>query len=204
MSLASIEQILAAAKAGAMVILVDDERRENEGDLIVPAQFATPQIVNFMVTQARGLVCLALTQGQADRLALPLQPQRGESRYGTAFTASIEAASGVTTGISAFDRAHTIAAAIDPAATRESVVTPGHIFPLIARAGGVRERAGHTEAAVEIAQLAGLIPAGVICEIMNEDGTMARRRELEAFAAKHALLLGSVADLIAYRRRDAA
>ncbi len=196
----SIENIIEQARAGRPFILCDDEKRENEGDLIVPAQFITPEIVNFMVTQARGLVCLAITKARADILRLPLQPVRGESRFGTAFTVSIEAKEGVTTGISAFDRAHTIATAIDERKGADDIVTPGHIFPLIAREGGVLERAGHTEAAVDIARLAGLNPSGVICEIMREDGHMARGPELSLFAKKHGLALGTVESLIRYRR----
>lgn len=196
----SAEEIVAEARAGRMFILCDDEDRENEGDLIVPASFATSVLINFMVTHARGLVCLALTKARADQLDLTLQPVRGSSRFGTAFTISIEAAKGVTTGISAFDRAETIRAAIAPQASPSDLVTPGHIFPLIAREGGVLERRGHTEAAVDIAYLAGHEPAGVICEILNEDGSMARVPDLMLFAEKHGLKIGTVADLVAYRK----
>jgi len=196
--IAPIHEIIEEARAGRLFILADDEDRENEGDLILPAQFVTPESINFMVTHARGLVCLALTSARAADLALDLQPTRHESRYGTAFTVSIEAREGVTTGISAFDRAHTIKVAVDPAKSAGDIVTPGHIFPLIARDGGVLERRGHTEAAVEIARLAGLIPAGVICEILKEDGHMARLPDLECFAVQHKIKIGTVADLVSF------
>jgi 3,4-dihydroxy 2-butanone 4-phosphate synthase/GTP cyclohydrolase II len=189
------------ARAGRMFILVDDEDRENEGDLVVPAQFATPDTIAFMARHARGLICLAMTRDRVERLGLPLMSQSNGSRHQTAFTVSIEAREGVTTGISAADRARTIAAAIRPDAVREDIVTPGHVFPLLAREGGTLVRAGHTEASVDIARMAGLIPAGVICEIMNDDGTMARLPDLVAFAQHHNLKLGTIADLIAYRRR---
>jgi 3,4-dihydroxy 2-butanone 4-phosphate synthase/GTP cyclohydrolase II len=193
--------IIEEARAGRMFILVDDEDRENEGDLVVPAQFATPDAIAFMARLARGLICLAMTRRRVERLGLPLMSQSNGTRHQTAFTVSIEAREGVTTGISAHDRAHTIAVAINPDATRDDIVTPGHVFPLMAREGGTLVRAGHTEAAVDIARLAGLTPAGVICEIMNDDGTMARLPQLVAFAQHHNLKLGTIADLIAHRRR---
>ena len=194
-------ELLAEARAGRMFVLVDDEDRENEGDLIIPAQFATPDAINFMARHARGLICLALTRDRVQHLGLPLMSQSNATRHETAFTVSIEAREGVTTGISAADRARTIAAAINPAGTRADIVTPGHVFPLMAREGGTLIRAGHTEAAVDISRLAGLNPAGVICEIMNDDGSMARLPELVGFAQHHNLKLGSIADLIGYRRR---
>jgi 3,4-dihydroxy 2-butanone 4-phosphate synthase/GTP cyclohydrolase II len=184
-----------------MFILVDDEDRENEGDLVIPAQMATPEAIAFMARYGRGLVCLSLPRERVEELKLPLMPQHNASRLQTAFTVSIEAREGVTTGISAADRARTIAVATDPTKGPQDLVTPGHIFPLAAREGGVLVRAGHTEAAVDIARLAGLAPAGVICEIMNDDGTMARRGDLIAFAQYHGLKIATIADLIAYRRR---
>ena len=199
--ISSAADIIEEARAGRMFILVDDEDRENEGDLVIPAQFATPDAINFMVRHARGLVCLAMTRQRVEQLGLPLMSQSNGTRHQTAFTISIEAAEGVTTGISAHDRARTIGVAINPESGRESIVTPGHIFPLVAREGGSLVRAGHTEAAVDIARLAGLTPAGVICEIMNDDGTMARLPDLAAFAQRHNLKLGTIADLIAHRRR---
>ena len=199
--LASAEDLIAEARAGRMFILVDNEDRENEGDLVIPAQFATPDAINFMARHARGLICLALAEHRVNQLGLPLMSQSNGTRHSTAFTVSIEAREGVTTGISAADRAHTIAVAINPEAGRDEIVTPGHVFPLVARGGGTLVRAGHTEAAVDIARLAGLTPAGVICEIMNEDGTMARLPDLVAFAQHHNLKLGAIADLIAHRRR---
>jgi 3,4-dihydroxy 2-butanone 4-phosphate synthase/GTP cyclohydrolase II len=195
------EEIIEEARNGRMFILVDDEDRENEGDLVIPAQMATPDAINFMARFGRGLICLALTRQRIEELKLPLMSRLNESRHSTAFTVSIEAREGVTTGISAPDRARTIAVAIDPKKGAADLVTPGHVFPLVARDGGVLERTGHTEAAVDIARLAGLSPAGVICEIMNDDGTMARRDDLIAFAQRHALKIGTIADLIAYRRR---
>ncbi|MGA0236034.1 MAG: 3,4-dihydroxy-2-butanone-4-phosphate synthase [Alphaproteobacteria bacterium] len=195
----SIPEIIEEARNGRMFVLVDDEDRENEGDIIVPAQMATPEVINFMATYGRGLICLAMPPAQIGRLALPLMPQRHESRFGTAFTLSIEAATGVTTGISAPDRARTIAVAIDPNVQQGDIQTPGHVFPLLARENGTLERTGHTEAAVDIARLAGLNPSGVICEIMNEDGDMARRDDLVAFCEKHGLKIGTIADLVAYR-----
>ncbi len=199
--LSSIEEILDDARNGRMFILVDDEGRENEGDLIIPAQMATPEAINFMAKYGRGLICLSMTRQRTEHLRLPLMPAHNQSRLSTAFTTSIEARTGVTTGISAADRARTIAVAIDPASTPQDIATPGHIFPLMARDGGVLVRAGHTEAAVDVARLAGLIPAGVICEIMNDDGSMARMPDLIAFAQLHGLKIGTIADLIAYRRR---
>jgi len=193
--------IIADAKVGRMVVLVDDEERENEGDLVVPARWATPDVVNFMAKHGRGLICLAMERQRVEALGLPLMSQRNATRHQTAFTVSIEARDGVTTGISAHDRAHTIKVAIDPRMGAGDIVTPGHVFPLVARDGGVLVRAGHTEAAVDIARLAGLFPAGVICEIMNEDGSMARRDDLIRFAQLHGLKIGTIRDLIAYRRR---
>ena len=199
--LTSAEELVEEARNGRMFILVDDEDRENEGDLVIPAQFATPAAVNFMARHARGLICLALTRHRVEQLGLPLMSQSNGTRHQTAFTVSIEARDGVTTGISAHDRAHTIAVAINPELSREHIVTPGHVFPLMAREGGTLIRAGHTEAAVDIARLAGLAPAGVICEIMNDDGSMARLPDLVAFAQHHNLKLGTIADLIGHRRR---
>jgi len=199
--LSSIEEIIADCRNGRMFILVDDEGRENEGDLVIPAQMATPEAINFMAKHGRGLICLAMTDERVRELGLPLMSPSNESRLRTAFTVSIEAREGVTTGISAPDRARTIAVAIDPSKSRNDIVSPGHVFPLVAREGGVLVRTGHTEAAVDLARLAGLNPSGVICEIMNDDGTMARRDDLIAFAQRHALKIGTIADLIAYRRR---
>jgi len=184
-----------------MFILVDDEDRENEGDLVIPAQMATPDAINFMARYGRGLICLAMTKARVDSLGLDLMSRSNGTRHETAFTVSIEARDGVTTGISAADRARTVAVAIDAANGPEQIVTPGHVFPLVAREGGVLVRAGHTEAAVDVARLAGLNPSGVICEIMNEDGTMARMDDLVAFAQLHNLKIGTIRDLIAYRRR---
>jgi 3,4-dihydroxy 2-butanone 4-phosphate synthase/GTP cyclohydrolase II len=199
--IASAEELIAEARAGRMFILVDDEDRENEGDLVIPAQFATPEAVNFMIRHARGLVCLAMTRSRVEKLGLPLMSQSNGTRHQTAFTVSIEARDGVSTGISAADRAHTIAVAINPDTGRDDIVTPGHVFPLLAREGGSLVRAGHTEASVDIARLAGLLPAGVICEIIRDDGEMARLPDLVSFAQHHGLKLGTIADLIAYRRR---
>jgi 3,4-dihydroxy 2-butanone 4-phosphate synthase/GTP cyclohydrolase II len=199
--ISSPAEIIEEARAGRIFILVDDEDRENEGDLVIPAQFATPDAINFMAKHARGLICLALTKTRVEALGLPLMSQANGSRHETAFTVSIEAREGVTTGISAADRARTIAVAINPEMGRDDIATPGHVFPLSAREGGTLVRAGHTEAAVDISRLAGLIPAGVICEIMNDDGTMARLPDLIAFAQRHNLKLGTIADLIGYRRR---
>ncbi len=193
------EELLEEARSGRMFILVDDEDRENEGDLVIPAQFATPDVINFMAKHARGLICLALTRHRVEQLGLPLMAQSNGTRHQTAFTVSIEARDGVTTGISAADRAHTVAVAINAELGREHIVTPGHVFPLVAREGGVLVRAGHTEAAVDFARLAGLNPSGVICEIMNDDGTMARMPDLERFAERHGLVILTIADLIRYR-----
>ena len=201
--IASAEEILDEARNGRMFILADDEDRENEGDLVIPAQMATPDAINFMATHGRGLICLAMTRSRIDQLGLPLMSRENGTRHETAFTVSIEARTGVTTGISAGDRARTISVAINVANRPDEIVTPGHVFPLVARDGGVLVRAGHTEAAVDVARLAGLIPAGVICEIMKDDGTMARMPELLEFGAKHSLKIGTISDLIAYRlRRD--
>ncbi|SBV94679.1 3,4-dihydroxy-2-butanone 4-phosphate synthase [uncultured Alphaproteobacteria bacterium] len=200
--LAPIEEIIAEARAGRMFVLVDDEDRENEGDLIVPAAACDAGAINFMAKHGRGLICLALDRARVEALGLPLMAQRNRSRHATAFTVSIEAAEGVTTGISAADRARTIAAAIDPVLGAEGIVTPGHIFPLMARDGGVLVRAGHTEASVDIARLAGLHPSAVICEIMNDDGSMARLPDLISYAARHGLKIGQIRDLIAFRRRN--
>ncbi|GEO82474.1 3,4-dihydroxy-2-butanone-4-phosphate synthase [Pararhodospirillum oryzae] len=199
--LARPEEIIEDARQGRMFILVDDENRENEGDLVIPAGMADSDAINFMVKHARGLVCLALSRERCEHLNLPLMSQHNGSRHSTAFTVSIEAREGVTTGISAADRARTVQVAIDPAAGPADIVSPGHIFPLVARDGGVLVRAGHTEAAVDVARMAGLEPAGVICEIMNDDGSMARMPDLVRFAQEHGLKLGTIADLIAYRRR---
>ncbi|MFD2498199.1 3,4-dihydroxy-2-butanone-4-phosphate synthase [Rhizorhabdus histidinilytica] len=196
-----IEEIIAEARAGRPFILVDSEDRENEGDLIVPAQFATPEAVNFMAVHGRGLICLSLTADRIAALRLPPMAQDNRTQHGTAFTVSIEAREGITTGISAHDRARTIQVAADPDRGPADIVSPGHVFPLAARDGGVLVRAGHTEASIDIARLAGLRPAAVICEIMNDDGTMARLPDLLGFAARHGLKIGTIADLIAYRRR---
>jgi 3,4-dihydroxy 2-butanone 4-phosphate synthase/GTP cyclohydrolase II len=200
--LSPIEDIIEDARNGRMFILIDDEDRENEGDLVIPAQMATPDAINFMATYGRGLICLSLTRERTQQLGLPMMPQTHGQRLATNFTVSIEAATGVTTGISAPDRARTITVAIDPRSTEEDIVTPGHIFPLAARDGGVLVRAGHTEAGVDLARLAGLNPSAVICEIMNDDGTMARLPDLVKFAQFHGLKIGAIADLIAYRRRN--
>ena len=202
MPVATIEEALEDIKAGRMVIVTDDEDRENEGDLVMAAEKVTPEAINFMAKYGRGLICLALPPEDVERLQLPLQPRRHGSRFDTAFTVSIEARYGVTTGISAYDRAHTIKVAIDPKSGPEDIVTPGHVFPIRAREGGVLVRAGHTEASVDLARLAGLKPAGVICEIMNDDGSMARMPDLEKFAEKHGLKIITIRDLIAYRLRN--
>jgi 3,4-dihydroxy 2-butanone 4-phosphate synthase / GTP cyclohydrolase II len=199
--LVAIEEIIEEARNGRMFILVDDEDRENEGDLIIPAQMATPDAINFMATHGRGLICLTLTRERIEHLGLELMSRANGTRHETAFTVSIEAREGVTTGISAGDRARTVAVAIDATKGRQDIVTPGHVFPLIARDGGVLVRAGHTEASVDIARLAGHNPSGVICEIMNEDGTMARMDDLVPFARRHGLKMGTIRDLIAYRRK---
>ncbi|MHC0054887.1 3,4-dihydroxy-2-butanone-4-phosphate synthase [Actibacterium sp. D379-3] len=200
-AISSIEEIIEDARNGRMFILVDHEDRENEGDLVIPAQMATPEVINFMATHGRGLICLSLPGERIDKLGLPLMASQNSSRHETAFTVSIEAREGVSTGISAHDRARTVAVAIDSAKTGADIATPGHVFPLRARDGGVLVRAGHTEAAVDVSRLAGLNPSGVICEIMNEDGTMARLPDLVAFAQRHNLKIGTISDLIAYRRR---
>jgi len=198
---ATIEEALEEIKSGRMVVVVDDEDRENEGDLTMAAQFVTPEAVNFMAAHGRGLICLSITAERAEELRLHPMVRSNTSRFGTAFTVSIEAREGVTTGISAADRAHTMLVAIDPHARAEDLVQPGHVFPLIARAGGVLARAGQTEAAVDLARLAGLIPAGVICEVMNDDGTMARVPDLLEYCRRHGLKMVTVADLIRYRGR---
>jgi len=200
-ALSSVDEIIEDARNGRMFILVDHEDRENEGDLVIPAQMATPDAINFMATHGRGLICLSLTAQRIEELGLPLMSSNNQSRHETAFTTSIEAREGVTTGISAHDRARTISVAIDGRSGPADIATPGHVFPLRARDGGVLVRAGHTEAAVDIARLAGLNPSGVICEIMKEDGTMARLPDLVSFAQKHGLKIGAISDLIAYRRR---
>ncbi|MDX1922182.1 MAG: 3,4-dihydroxy-2-butanone-4-phosphate synthase [Alphaproteobacteria bacterium] len=200
-ALSSPEEIIAEAKAGRMFILADDENRENEGDIIIPAQLCNADAVNFMAKHARGLICLAMDRQMVERLNIPPMSSNNGTRHQTAFTVSIEAREGVTTGISAADRARTIAVAIDPESRPEDIVTPGHVFPLVAKDGGVLVRTGHTEAAVDIARMAGLLPAGVICEIMKDDGSMARMPDLIAFAQLHNMKVGTIADLIAYRRR---
>jgi 3,4-dihydroxy 2-butanone 4-phosphate synthase / GTP cyclohydrolase II len=200
-ALSPIEEVIEDARNGRMFILVDAEERENEGDLVIPAQMATPDAINFMAKHGRGLVCLTLTPERAKQLHLELMSSSNHSRHSTAFTVSIEAREGVSTGISAHDRAHTISVAIDPTKDYRDIMTPGHVFPLVAKEGGVLVRAGHTEAAVDIARLAGLYPAGVICEIMNDDGTMARLPDLIAFAQRHGIKIATIADLIAYRLR---
>lgn len=199
MPLNTTAEIIEDIRQGKMVILMDDEDRENEGDLIMAAEHVTPEAINFMVTHARGLVCLPMTQERCKRLRLPLMVDKNEAQFSTNFTVSIEAARGVTTGISAADRATTILAAVSKDAQASDIVQPGHIFPLIAKEGGVLNRAGHTEAGVDLARIAGCEPASVIVEILNEDGTMARRPQLEAFAEKHNLKIGTIADLIEYR-----
>ncbi len=198
---ATIEEAIEEIRQGKMVVVVDDENRENEGDLTIAAQFATPEAINFMTKEGRGLICLALSPERCDELGLDLMAAKNESAFETAFTVSIEAREGVTTGISAPDRARTIQVAIDPKTAPRDLVQPGHVFPLKARAGGVLERVGQTEAAVDLARLAGLIPAGVICEIMNDDGTMARVPDLVGYCERHGLKMVTVADLVAYRRR---
>ena len=200
--LVGIDEIIEEARNGRMFILVDDEDRENEGDLVIPAQMATPDVINFMATHGRGLICLTLTKERTDALGLELMSRNNGTRHETAFTVSIEAREGVTTGISAGDRARTVAVAIDAGKGRDDIVTPGHVFPLIARDGGVLVRAGHTEASVGISRLAGLNPSGVICGIMTEDGTMARMDDLVPFARRHGLKMGTIRDLIEYRRKN--
>jgi 3,4-dihydroxy 2-butanone 4-phosphate synthase / GTP cyclohydrolase II len=198
---ATIEAAIEDFRSGNFVIVVDDADRENEGDLTIAAQFVTPEAINFMATHARGLICLCLTPERCDELALRPMTERNETPLGTAFTVSIEAREGVSTGISAHDRAQTIQVAIDPSSTPHDLVQPGHVFPLRAKPGGVLQRSGQTEAAVDLARLAGLNPAGVVCEIMNEDGTMARVPDLTSFSELHGLKMIRVADLIEYRRR---
>ncbi|KDR31681.1 MULTISPECIES: bifunctional 3,4-dihydroxy-2-butanone-4-phosphate synthase/GTP cyclohydrolase II [Caballeronia] len=201
MSLASTPEIIAELKAGRMVILVDEEDRENEGDLVVAAEFVTPEAINFMAKHGRGLICLTLTQERCKQLNLPLMTHRNGTQYGTAFTVSIEAAEGVTTGISAADRAKTIAAAVAHDARAEHIVQPGHVFPIMAQPGGVLVRAGHTEAGCDLTALAGLTPAAVICEIIKDDGEMARLPDLIEFGQQHGIMIGTIADLIHYRSR---
>ncbi len=198
-AISSIEEVIEDARNGRMFILIDHESRENEGDLVIPAQMATPDAINFMATHGRGLICLSLTGERLDSLGLPMMSASNSSRHETAFTVSIEAREGVTTGISAHDRARTIAVAIDATSGPQDIATPGHVFPIRAREGGVLVRAGHTEAAVDVSRLAGLNPSGVICEVMNADGTMARLPDLVAFAQRHALRIGTISDLIAFR-----
>jgi 3,4-dihydroxy 2-butanone 4-phosphate synthase/GTP cyclohydrolase II len=197
--LSPINEIIEDLRNGRMIILVDAEDRENEGDLVIPAQMATPDAINFMAKHGRGLICLSVTRQRADQLRLEYMARHNEARNRTAFTVSIEAREGIATGISAHDRARTIATAIDTTKDHNDIVSPGHVFPLIAREGGVLVRAGHTEASIDLARLAGLYPAGVICEIMNDDGTMARMPDLVAFAQRHGLKIGTIADLISYR-----
>lgn len=197
----TIDRAIEEIRAGRMVIVCDSEDRENEGDLVMAAQFATPEAINFMATNARGLICLSLTEERCEYLGLSLAVRRNETPYGTAFTDSIEARDGVTTGISAADRSRTVMVAIDPESTPDDLVKPGHVFPLRAQNGGVLKRAGHTEAAVDLARMAGLIPAGVICEVMNEDGSMARVSDLTKYAEQHGLLMITVAEIIEHRRR---
>jgi 3,4-dihydroxy 2-butanone 4-phosphate synthase / GTP cyclohydrolase II len=198
---ATIEEAIEDIRQGKFVVVVDASDRENEGDLTIAAQFATPEAVNFMTKEGRGLICLCLTEDRCDELGLHQMTERNETPYGTAFTVSVEAREGVTTGISAPDRSRTIQVAVDPESTADDLVQPGHVFPLRARNGGVLMRAGQTEAAVDLARLAGLIPAGVVCEIMNEDGTMSRVSDLIPYCERHGLKLVTVADLIEYRRR---
>ncbi len=202
MAVSSIEEVIDDIRAGRMVILVDDEDRENEGDLYIAAEKVDAAAINFMARYGRGLICLTLSGEQTDRLGLPMMVSNNTSPYGTGFTVSIEARTGVSTGISAADRARTIQVAVDPASRAADLVSPGHVFPLRARDGGVLVRAGQTEGSVDLSRLAGLIPAGVICEIMNDDGTMARMADLEKFAAEHGLKIATIADLVAYRLRQ--
>jgi 3,4-dihydroxy 2-butanone 4-phosphate synthase/GTP cyclohydrolase II len=201
MSFATIEEAIEDIRAGRMVVVVDDEDRENEGDLTIAAQFATPEAINFMATHARGLICLCLTEERADELGLRPMTDHNEAPLGTAFTVSVEAREGVTTGISAADRSRTIQVAISPESTPYDLVQPGHVFPLRAKPGGVLERIGQTEAAVDLARLAGLNPSGVVCEIMNDDGTMARVADLVPYCERHGLKMVTVADLVEHRRR---
>ena len=201
-SLSSIDEIIKDAKNGKMFILVDNKNRENEGDLIIPASKVDPKSINFMATHGRGLICLALRKKQVDKLSLPLMSAINKARMQTAFTVSIEAKKGITTGISAFDRAKTIKVAINQNSKKKDIVSPGHVFPLVARNGGVLERAGHTEASVDISKLAKLNPSSVICEVMNEDGRMARLDDLLKFASRHNLKIASIEDLISYRLKN--
>jgi 3,4-dihydroxy 2-butanone 4-phosphate synthase / GTP cyclohydrolase II len=201
MSISPVPELVAELAAGRMVILVDEEDRENEGDLVLAAEHVTPEAINFMARHARGLICLTLTRERCERLQLPPMASRNGTKHGTAFTVSIEAASGVTTGISAADRARTVAAAVARDAKASDLVQPGHIFPLQAQDGGVLMRAGHTEAGCDLAGMAGLLPAAVICEVMKDDGTMARLPDLQIFAQEHGLKIGTIADLIGYRSR---
>ena len=201
-SLSPINSIIKDAKKGKIFILVDNKNRENEGDLIIPASKANSKAINFMAKHGRGLICLSLTKKQVDKLSLPLMSAINKARMQTAFTVSIEAKKGITTGISAFDRAKTIKVAIDKKSTKKDIVSPGHVFPLVARKGGVLERAGHTEASVDISKLAKLNPSSVICEVMNEDGRMAKFNELLQFASKHNLKIASIEDLISYRLKN--
>ncbi|WP_028580565.1 bifunctional 3,4-dihydroxy-2-butanone-4-phosphate synthase/GTP cyclohydrolase II [Desulfogranum japonicum] len=202
MAVSSIEEVIADIRAGKMVILVDDEDRENEGDLCMAGECVTPEAINFMATHGRGLICLALSPEITEQLGLPMMVPNNQSPYGTGFTISIEARTGVSTGISAADRARTIEAAVDPDATPRDIISPGHIFPLRAREGGVLVRTGQTEGSVDLARIAGMRAAGIICEIMNEDGTMARMPDLEIFAKEHDLKIATIADLVAYRFRE--
>lgn len=199
MAIASIPEIIADIKAGKMVILTDAEDRENEGDLLMAAEFVTPEAINFMIKHARGLVCMPMSNEMVDRLQLPMMADRNGARHGTPFTVSIEAAQGISTGISAADRAHTVRTAVAPNAVATDIVQPGHIFPLRAQDGGVLVRAGHTEAGCDLARMAGLTPAAVICEVINDDGTMARMPELTVFAEEHGIKIATIADLIQYR-----
>lgn len=196
-----IEEIIEEARNGRMFILTDDEGRENEGDLIFPAQMVTPEVVNFMAKHGRGLICLAMDRQRIEALGLPQMVQTNEARMQTAFTVTIEARDGIETGISAADRARTIAVAVDPTKGKNDIVSPGHVFPLLAKDGGVLERGGHTEAAVDVARLAGFSSAAVICEVMNDDGTMARTPDLLRFGRIHDMKVGTIADLIRYRRQ---
>ena len=198
----NIPAILKDARKGKMFVLVDDENRENEGDLVVPGSKCNSNIINFMAKHGRGLICLALTKRQVDNLKLPLMSQINKSRMQTAFTVSIEAKKGITTGISAFDRAKTIKVAINPNSKKKDIVSPGHVFPLVSRNGGVLERAGHTEASIDISKLSKLNPSSVICEVMNEDGRMARLDDLVKFSKKHKIKIASIADLISYRLKN--
>ena len=198
----SIPSIIKDAKRGKMFILVDDKNRENEGDLVIPGSKCTSKIINFMAKHGRGLICLALTKRQIDKLKLPLMSQINRSRMQTAFTVSIEAKRGISTGISAFDRAKTIKVAINPNTKKKDIVSPGHVFPLVGRNGGVLERAGHTEASIDISKLSNLNPSSVICEVMNEDGRMARLDDLFRFSKRHKIKIASIADIISYRLKN--